>query len=160
MIEFIIDNDNQNEQLNPKIIKIKSNTNVWMQSKLIESILEDKETNDNTSLDTSLDTSCESIPLPRQYINLEIFKLLDKFLQHYSKKIFKPISKPITKRTELGEWNQTYLDLPLKTILQLFEAANYLDIKNLRDLIAIKITIDIKNSSKDEVMDLFNTIIK
>jgi S-phase kinase-associated protein 1 len=83
-------------------------------------------------------------------------KVLDWMKYHYNNQPQK-IERPITTNdlsTIVCEWDFNYINIEIDTIIDLMNAANYLDISGLLDLCCAKMASIIKGKSPAEIRDI------
>ncbi|KAN0078530.1 Skp1 family, dimerization domain containing protein [Elaphomyces granulatus] len=60
------------------------------------------------------------------------------------------------KTTEIGEWDQSFIQVDLEMLFEIIQAANFLDIKALLDLGCMTVANMFKGKSPEEIRDHFN----
>ena len=97
-------------------------------------------------------------------VDIKNLDLIIQYLEHYKDMEPKEIPKPFPERTDEefmkgilnDEWTYNYLtNLTLEELVHLINAANYLQIDGLINIIAAKIAHETRNGDIEEVMQKF-----
>ena len=97
-------------------------------------------------------------------VDIKNLDLIIQYLEHYKDMEPKEIPKPFPERTDEeflkgilnDEWTYNYLtNLTLEELIHLINAANYLQIDGLINIIAAKIAHETRNGDIEEVMQKF-----
>lgn len=116
---------------------------VGCSSDLIKSMLNDDHEDD------------DPIPLPN--VSSKVLSSIIAFLHKHSEDPMKEIAKPLTTKIEdvVQPWYANFADVDNDTLFDLIQAANYMDIKPLLNLMGAKIASIMKGKTPDEIRALF-----
>ena len=95
----------------------------------------------------------------KEEINSKTLKKIIEYLKHYAneepQKIPKPLPNPDLKSI-LNEWDYNYIiSPPLEDIIDLINAADYMNIQELVDLLSARVASEMTNCSPDEAREKF-----
>ena len=141
----------------PKKVKLKTSdniikevdSNILMKSKLLYGLLEDSEEEELFSLPD---------------VNSKYLELVIKYLEHYKDFEPKEVPKPFPERTDEefmkgilnDQWTYDYLtNLTLEELINLVNAADYLQIEGLINIIAAKLAHEMCNCEVEEARKKF-----
>ena len=99
-----------------------------------------------------------SDPIPIMGVNAENLTKLIAFCAHFLEEPMPEIEKPIRSNVFsdiVPPWYDTFADMDHAALFQLVEAANYMDVKPLLDLICAKIASMIKDKSVEDIRSTF-----
>lgn len=135
--------------------KIKIPVKIGIQSKLINTIINQDDDDDDDDIENNLEIPVANLTAP-------ILKKVIEFLQyHFDNGPMDEIEKPL-KSIDLKEivsiWDAEYIDLENEILFELILAANYLDIKSLLDLSCAKVATMIKGKTPEEIRQTFNIV--
>lgn len=101
------------------------------------------------------DEECEEIPLHN--VSYRVFKKVLTFTKHYVKDPMKTIEKPlIDNDIPVQTWYIDYVSVePEKNLYEILEAASYLDIEPLQELLCARIASLIQGKECDELKKIF-----
>ena len=99
-----------------------------------------------------------SDPIPILGVNTENLTKIIAFCTHILEEPLPEIEKPIRSnvfRDIVPPWYDTFADMDHSALFELVEAANYMDVKSLLDLICAKIASMIKDKSVEDIRETF-----
>ena len=108
------------------------------------------------------DISYPNEELPLKEVDSKNLSKIIEYLNHYEnedpKEILKPMPSPDLKQF-LSEWDYNYIILPsLEEIVNLINAANYLNIKELVNLCSARLASEITNCPIEEAREKFGIV--
>jgi S-phase kinase-associated protein 1 len=100
------------------------------------------------------DPSADSIPLPQ--VKFDVLKRIVGFITYHHKNPMVPIDKPLVSKeiTQVikDSWDVECVNIPNSPdLIGLLTAANYMNIESLINLCAVKVALQIKGKSVEEV---------
>ncbi|QRV86976.1 Skp1 family [Ceratobasidium sp. AG-Ba] len=111
------------------------------------------------------DTRSESEePIPLKNVSSSVFKKVLEYCEHHR---FEPIAletdspndDPLKRQvSEVGEWDQQFIQVDQEMLFEIILAANYLDIKPLLDLGCKTVANLIKGKTPEDIRKLFNIV--
>ncbi|MFH4980826.1 hypothetical protein AB6A40_007535 [Gnathostoma spinigerum] len=93
-------------------------------------------------------------PIPLHPVDAKTLRKILAWCEHH--KDDADIDKEPTNDKTLSEWDAEYLNMEPKELVQLVNAANYLDIKLLLNQLAIKVAAMIDSKSVEDVREMFD----
>lgn len=101
----------------------------------------------------------EEEEIPVEGVSLAIMQKIASFMVHHAEnplcKIVKPL-KEFDMTSVVGEWDANFIDLPVEDVLELLNAANYLDIPDLTELGVCKIACYIHDQTPEQIREMFH----
>lgn len=126
--------------------KVEVEKSVAMLSKTVENMIED-------------DGDAEELPLDN--VGGAVLKLIMDFCRHHADVVKKAgvteeAKLPSEEKAELDKWDKEFAAVDQTKLFELILAANYLDIKNLLDLMCQSVANMIKGKKPEEIRETFN----
>ena len=100
----------------------------------------------------------EEIEFKVNNIKGDILKKVVEYLEHYENEEPKEIERPLPSlnfQECVDEWDYSFIDININTILEIINASNYLNIPPLLELSSAKMASIIKGKTTEEVRQLF-----
>lgn len=103
-------------------------------------------------------------PVPLQNVSSDVLEKVLEYCEHHKGEphqfIAPDANQDETRRrtTDIGEWDQRFIDIDQEMLFELITAANYLDIKSLLDLGCKTVANLIKGKTPNEIRRLFNIV--
>lgn len=101
-------------------------------------------------------------PVPLHKVSSDVLEKVLEYCEHHKGEPI-PYVEPDadqgeTRRrtTDIGEWDQSFIDVDKEMLFELILAANYLDIRSLLDLGCKTVAKLIKGKTPDEIREMFN----
>ena len=88
-----------------------------------------------------------------------LFKVVDylsKYKDEEPRIVEKPLKSNDLKEVLQNDWEYNFLNIKNDAIISLMKASNFLDIKPLLELIAVKIACDIRGTTTESIVKCFN----
>ncbi|KAF8822067.1 putative suppressor of kinetochore protein 1 [Cardiosporidium cionae] len=99
--------------------------------------------------------------VPIRNVRSTTLKKVIEFCEYHHDKPIAHIEKPL-KSTNFSEyvcdWDDDFLNVDKEVVLELIQAANYLDIKPLLDISCAKVASLIKGKTPEEIRKLFDIV--
>ena len=95
--------------------------------------------------------------IPLNNIDSKIFEKILEFCNYYTEtEKMNEIPRPVnSEKIDVQEWYVEYINIPEDDITKLLDAANFLGINDLIYLCCAKLAFNIKNSTKEELINKF-----
>ncbi|KDN53241.1 putative negative regulator sulfur controller-3 [Tilletiaria anomala UBC 951] len=101
--------------------------------------------------------SDQAIPLPN--VSSQVLKKVLEYCEHHRADPTPTVEEAEESRkrvTDIGEWDQKFINVDQEMLFEIILAANYLDIKPLLDVGCKTVALMIKGKTPDEIRKLFN----
>ncbi|CAE6441601.1 unnamed protein product [Rhizoctonia solani] len=106
-------------------------------------------------------------PIPLAQVNSSVLKKVIEYCEHHGYDELRPTEKrensddsdPRKRQvSEIGEWDQQFIQVEQETLFELILAADYLEIRSLLDVGCKTVANQIKGKTPEEIRRLFNIV--
>ncbi|KAG8719817.1 E3 ubiquitin ligase complex SCF subunit scon-3, partial [Ceratobasidium sp. 394] len=106
---------------------------------------------------------CASGPFPLLNVSSSVLKKVLEYCEYHRNDPQHSANNsnddpPRRRIVEIGEWDQRFIQVDQAMLFEIIRAANYLDIKGLRDVGSETVVNMIKGKTPEEIRKLFNVV--
>ena len=100
------------------------------------------------------DDSGENVPLPS--VNSDQLRKVVQWLKHHRDDPLRSVDEKDYNCDNIPEWDKSFFNISQEELFDLILAANYLDIKDMLDLLAKSVANLMRGKTAQEIRDTFN----